>query len=106
MSKPLTIKQLKYVDALVRFGNKREAVLTAGYHAKTRKMADGFVSYLNNNPQVQVAIRQKLEMAELTPKLIARRWVEALEGGSKANGTHADYLHTLEAVSRMYGFFK
>ncbi|MCL5431905.1 MAG: terminase small subunit [Patescibacteria group bacterium] len=99
----LTMKQQKYVAALVRLGNKREAVIDAGYHVKSRKAADGFVYALNSNPRVQKAIQKQLSDSGITLEKIVNKWAEALEHGCGPNATNADHLFVLKSISKMLG---
>lgn len=63
--KKLSIKQKKYVNAVVRTGNRTQSVLEA-YNTKSPNVAQNIATKLDHNPMVQEAIDLALAKNNIT----------------------------------------
>lgn len=68
MSKQLTVKQKKFVNEVIKGTPKYKAYEKAGYKASTNQIARSESSKLTAKPNIQNAINEALQKAELTPE--------------------------------------
>ena len=97
----MTTRQYKYVFSLAKCGNKRQAVIDAGYKIKNRRDTDSFVYWLNRNERVQTEIKRLLEKSGFTDEIIARRWQDAIDAGWGVGAKHSDCVYSLEMALKM-----
>lgn len=62
--RPLTIKQRKFVDEVVKSGNATEAVKKAGYKIKNRHVAESIGSENLWKPEIKAEIEDRLKVAK------------------------------------------
>lgn len=63
-TRPLTIKQRKFVDEVVKSGNATQAVKKAGYKHKNTHVAESIGSENLRKPEIKAEIEDRLETAK------------------------------------------
>ena len=78
MRAALTIRQRKYVEAIVRHGNGTQAVIDAGYNVRNRKVAKVISSENLQKQTIQQAISAAFISQDMTPEKLAQIHYELL----------------------------
>ena len=63
-TRPLTIKQRKFVDEVVKSGNATDAAMKAGYKAKNRNTAHAIGAENLQKPTIKAEVEDRLEVAK------------------------------------------
>lgn len=100
-----TLKQKKFVKELVKTGNGTQAIINAGYNAKSRRVAGVMAVDNLNKPSVQNALLTELDKVGLTDVRIAELLEEAITSGVGRDSRNSDALRGLDMLHKIKGSY-
>lgn len=101
--KTLTLKQAKFVKAIVDGKNGSQATIVAGYHAKNARNRTTQAHANISKPYIQEAIQEELNARGFSISGAVDRLGVSIDRGLGVKATNKDSLRGLEMVFKLHG---